>query len=150
MVLANIFRPLTDIFGPVVVLFHSIIRGSWGWSITALTVVVRALLLPLAFKQMQSMHKPQRVTPQMRAICLTTVPVTLLVSRRSPQPQPVIATEASPNGEFAEVRSMSELLQCQVQKRVWAAVRLCRISMVRCTSTCRAPQVAGRPSARCK
>jgi hypothetical protein len=111
MVLANIFRPLTDIFGPVVVLFHSIIRGSWGWSITALTVVVRALLLPLAFKQMQSMHKPQRVTPQMRAICLTTVPVTLLVSRRSPQPQPVIATEASPNGEFAEVRSMSELLQ---------------------------------------
>ena len=30
MVLANIFRPLTDIFGPVVVLFHSIIRGSWG------------------------------------------------------------------------------------------------------------------------
>lgn len=42
---------------------------------------------------------------------LITVAVTLLVNRRSPQPQPVIATEASLNGEFAEVRPMSELLR---------------------------------------
>ena len=68
MVLANIFQPLIDIFGPVLVLFHSIIGGSWGWSIIALTVVVRALLLPLAFKQMHSMQKLQRVAPQMKAI----------------------------------------------------------------------------------
>ncbi len=68
MVLANIFQPLIDIFGPVLVFFHSIIGGSWGWSIIALTVVVRALLLPLAFKQMHSMQKLQRVAPQMKAI----------------------------------------------------------------------------------
>jgi YidC/Oxa1 family membrane protein insertase len=68
MLLANIFQPLIDIFGPVLVFFHNIIGGSWGWSIIALTVVVRALLLPLAFKQMHSMQKLQAVAPQMKAI----------------------------------------------------------------------------------
>jgi YidC/Oxa1 family membrane protein insertase len=68
MVLANVFQPLIDIFGPVLVFFHSIIGGSWGWSIIALTVLVRALLLPFAFKQMQSMQKLQLVAPQMKAI----------------------------------------------------------------------------------
>jgi YidC/Oxa1 family membrane protein insertase len=68
MFLANIFQPLIDIFGPVLVFFHSIIGGSWGWSIIALTVVVRALLLPLAFKQMHSMQKLQHAAPQMKAI----------------------------------------------------------------------------------
>jgi YidC/Oxa1 family membrane protein insertase len=68
MVLANIFQPLIDIFGPVLVFFHSILGGSWGWSIVLLTVVIRALLLPLAFKQMHSMQKLQRVAPQMKAI----------------------------------------------------------------------------------
>jgi YidC/Oxa1 family membrane protein insertase len=68
MVLANIFQPLIDIFGPVLVFVHSVIGGSWGWSIIALTVVVRALLLPLAFKQMHSMQKLQRVAPHLKAI----------------------------------------------------------------------------------
>jgi hypothetical protein len=68
MVLANIFQPLIDIFDPVLVFFHGIIGGSWGWSIIALTIVVRALLLPLASKQMHSMQKLQRVAPQMKAI----------------------------------------------------------------------------------
>jgi YidC/Oxa1 family membrane protein insertase len=68
MVLANIFQPLIDIFGPILVFLHGIIGGSWGWSIIALTIVVRALLLPLAFKQMHSMQKLQQVAPQMKAI----------------------------------------------------------------------------------
>jgi|SRR5947209_1399489 len=68
MLLANIFQPLIDIFGPVLVFFHDTLGGSWGWSIVLLTVVIRALLLPLAFKQMHSMQKLQRVAPQMKAI----------------------------------------------------------------------------------
>ncbi|MBV9316618.1 MAG: membrane protein insertase YidC [Gammaproteobacteria bacterium] len=68
MFVANIFQPLIDVFGPTLVFFHSIIGGSWGWSIIALTVLVRALLLPLAFKQMHSMQRLQRVAPQMKAI----------------------------------------------------------------------------------
>jgi YidC/Oxa1 family membrane protein insertase len=61
MVLANILQPLIDILGPVLVFFHRIIGGSWAWSIIALTVVIRTLLLPLALKQMHSMQKVQRV-----------------------------------------------------------------------------------------
>ena len=68
MILANIFQPLIDIFGPVLVFFHDVVGGSWGWSIVLLTVLIRALLLPLAFKQMHSMQKLQRVAPQMKAI----------------------------------------------------------------------------------
>src|SRR5947209_16920482 len=68
MLLANIFQPLIDIFGPVLVFFHDTLGGSWGWSIVLLTVVIRALLLPLAFKQMHSMQKLQRVAPQLKAI----------------------------------------------------------------------------------
>ncbi|HET6869660.1 MAG TPA: YidC/Oxa1 family membrane protein insertase, partial [Solirubrobacteraceae bacterium] len=68
MALASIFQPLIDIFGPVLVLFHSIIGGSWGWSIIALTVVVRALLLPFAFKQTQSIQKLQLLAPQVKSI----------------------------------------------------------------------------------
>jgi YidC/Oxa1 family membrane protein insertase len=68
MVLANIFQPLIDIFQPVLVAFHIVIGGSWGWSIIALTVVIRALLLPLAFKQFHSMQKLQRAAPELKAI----------------------------------------------------------------------------------
>jgi YidC/Oxa1 family membrane protein insertase len=68
MALANIFQPLIDVFGPVLVFLHGVIGGSWGWSIIALTVVVRALLLPLAFRQMRSMQKLQQVAPQVNAI----------------------------------------------------------------------------------
>jgi YidC/Oxa1 family membrane protein insertase len=68
MLFANIFQPLIDIFGPVLVFFHDTLGGSWGWSIVLLTVVIRALLLPLAFKQMHSMQKLQAVAPQMKAI----------------------------------------------------------------------------------
>jgi len=68
MIFANIFQPLIDIFGPVLVFFHDVVGGSWGWSIVLLTVVIRALLLPLAFKQMHSMQKLQRVAPQLKAI----------------------------------------------------------------------------------
>ena len=68
MIFANIFQPLIDIFGPVLVFFHSIIGGSWGWSIVLLTVVVRALLVPLAIKQMHSMQKLQQAAPHMKAI----------------------------------------------------------------------------------
>jgi YidC/Oxa1 family membrane protein insertase len=68
MAIANILQPLIDVFGPVLVFFHGIIGGSWGWSIIVLAVLVRAVLLPLAFKQMHSMQKLQRVAPQLKAI----------------------------------------------------------------------------------
>src|SRR5205085_5323300 len=65
---ANIFQPLIDIFEPALKFFHTTLGGSWGWSIVLLTVVIRALLLPLAFKQFHSMQKLQRVAPELKAI----------------------------------------------------------------------------------
>jgi YidC/Oxa1 family membrane protein insertase len=68
LTLANIFQPLIDIFHPALKFFHDNLGLSWGLSIVALTVVIRALLLPLAFKQFHSMQKLQRVAPELKAI----------------------------------------------------------------------------------
>jgi YidC/Oxa1 family membrane protein insertase len=68
LTLATIFQPLVDIFHPALKFFHDSLGASWGWSIILLTVVIRALLLPLAFKQFHSMQKLQQVAPQLKAI----------------------------------------------------------------------------------
>jgi YidC/Oxa1 family membrane protein insertase len=68
LTLATIFQPLVDIFHPALKFFHDTLGASWGWSIVLLTVVIRALLLPLAFKQFHSMQKLQHVAPQLKAI----------------------------------------------------------------------------------
>jgi len=66
--LANIFQPLIDVFETVLKFFHNNVGVSWGWSIVLLTVVIRALLVPLTLKQFHSMQKLQRLQPQMKAI----------------------------------------------------------------------------------
>jgi YidC/Oxa1 family membrane protein insertase len=66
--LANIFQPLIDIFEPALKFFHDHLALSWGLAIIALTVVIRALLLPLAYKQFHSMQKLQKVAPELKAI----------------------------------------------------------------------------------
>src|SRR5437588_4624362 len=68
LTLANIFQTLIDVFHPALKFLHESIGVSWGWSIVMLTVVIRALLLPLAFRQFHSMQKLQRVAPELKAI----------------------------------------------------------------------------------
>ncbi len=68
LVTANIFQPLIDVFEAVLKAIHSVIGGSWGWSIVLLTILIRALLLPLAIKQFHSMQKLQQMAPQLKAI----------------------------------------------------------------------------------
>jgi YidC/Oxa1 family membrane protein insertase len=65
---ANIFQPLIDVFEAVLKFFHNDIGVSWGFSIVLLTISVRALLLPLAFKQFHSMQKLQRLGPELKQI----------------------------------------------------------------------------------
>jgi len=48
--------------------FHNHVGLSWGFSIIALTILMRAILLPLTVKQFHSMQKLQRMQPQMKAI----------------------------------------------------------------------------------
>ncbi|HTU30783.1 MAG TPA: YidC/Oxa1 family membrane protein insertase [Solirubrobacteraceae bacterium] len=67
LVTANIFQPLIDVFQSVLTAFHSI-GLTWGWSIVLLTVAVRAVLVPLTFRQIKGMVRMQALQPQMKEI----------------------------------------------------------------------------------
>jgi YidC/Oxa1 family membrane protein insertase len=68
LVTATIFQPLVDVFEAILKFFHTSIGVPWGWSIVLLTIVVRAVLLPLTVKQFHSMQKLQRLTPELKRI----------------------------------------------------------------------------------
>jgi YidC/Oxa1 family membrane protein insertase len=68
VVLANFLQPLIDVCDAVLVFFHDHLLGSWGFSIIALTVVVRLILLPLTLKQFRSMQALQKLSPQIKAL----------------------------------------------------------------------------------
>ena len=65
---ANILQPLIDVFETVLVFFHDSVGFGWGTSIVALTITVRALLLPLTLKQVKSMQGLQRIAPQLKEL----------------------------------------------------------------------------------
>jgi YidC/Oxa1 family membrane protein insertase len=65
---ANIFQPLITVFEAVLKFFHNHVGVSWGLAIVLLTVLIRAILLPLTVKQFHSMQKLQRLTPEMKRI----------------------------------------------------------------------------------
>ncbi|MBA2636674.1 MAG: membrane protein insertase YidC [Solirubrobacterales bacterium] len=67
MLLANVLQPLIDVFEPILVALHDLL-GSWGMSIVALTVIIRAVLLPLAVRQYRSMRKLADHGPEMKEI----------------------------------------------------------------------------------
>jgi YidC/Oxa1 family membrane protein insertase len=67
LVAANIFQPLIDVFEAVLKFFHSL-GVPWGWSIVLLTIVVRALMIPLTVKQFHSMQRMQQHMPELKAI----------------------------------------------------------------------------------
>ncbi len=65
---ANILQPLIDVFEQVLLFFHDTVGAGWGLSIILLTVSVRALLLPLTFKQFKSMAAMQKLAPEMKVL----------------------------------------------------------------------------------
>jgi YidC/Oxa1 family membrane protein insertase len=66
--LANILQPLIDVFESVLLFFHDNVGLGWGTSIIALTIVVRAALVPLTFKQIKSMQAMQRLAPEIKEL----------------------------------------------------------------------------------
>jgi YidC/Oxa1 family membrane protein insertase len=66
-VIANIFQPLIDFFEQILLWFHDLGLG-WGLSIIAMTVLVRACLLPLTFKQFKSMQALASHAPEMKKL----------------------------------------------------------------------------------
>jgi YidC/Oxa1 family membrane protein insertase len=45
-----------------------LVGGSWGLAIVGLTVLIRALLVPLTYRQLKSMQEMQRLAPQINAL----------------------------------------------------------------------------------
>ncbi len=68
-ILANViqdaFSPLISLFESIMVFIHAhLVGGSWGLAIVGLTVLIRAVLVPLTFRQLKSMQEMQRLAPQ--------------------------------------------------------------------------------------
>jgi YidC/Oxa1 family membrane protein insertase len=65
---ANILQPLIDIVNSVLKFFHDNAGLSWGMSIIALTIVTRAILIPLTYRQLKGMRALQALQPQIKEI----------------------------------------------------------------------------------
>jgi YidC/Oxa1 family membrane protein insertase len=63
-----VFKQLIDAFDAVIRFFHDSFGFGWGLSIIALTVCVRAVLVPLTLKQFKSMQALQRLAPEIKKL----------------------------------------------------------------------------------
>jgi len=68
VILGGILTPLENVMTDVLTWLHSSVGFTWAWSIVALTVIVRILLVPVAIKQIHSMQGLQIHAPEMKAI----------------------------------------------------------------------------------
>jgi YidC/Oxa1 family membrane protein insertase len=59
---------LVDIGDSILVFFHDSMGLSWGGAIIALTVFVRAILIPLTYKQLKGIRALQALQPQMQEL----------------------------------------------------------------------------------
>jgi YidC/Oxa1 family membrane protein insertase len=63
------FSPLISVFESIMVFIHdNVVGGSWGLAIVGLTVVIRAVLVPLTFRQLKAMQELQQHMPEMQAL----------------------------------------------------------------------------------
>ncbi|MGN6254029.1 MAG: YidC/Oxa1 family membrane protein insertase [Solirubrobacterales bacterium] len=65
---ANILQPLIDLVNSILKFFHDDAGLSWGMSIIALTVLTRAVLIPLTYKQLKGMRALQALQPQIKEL----------------------------------------------------------------------------------
>ncbi|HZN22446.1 MAG TPA: YidC/Oxa1 family membrane protein insertase [Gaiellaceae bacterium] len=68
MILGGILSPIENVLTDVLTWLHDTGGLTWAWSIVALTVMVRILLVPLAIRQIHSMQSLQMHAPEMKAI----------------------------------------------------------------------------------
>jgi YidC/Oxa1 family membrane protein insertase len=68
MILLSILSPVEDVLTWTLEEFHTSLGLSWAWSVIALTIVVRILLVPLTVRQIHSMQRMQQYLPQMKEI----------------------------------------------------------------------------------
>ena len=72
MILGNViesaFGPLISFFQAILLGVHSVIGGSWGWSIIGLTLLVRAVTAPLTIRQFKAMAQMRAHAPELDKI----------------------------------------------------------------------------------
>jgi YidC/Oxa1 family membrane protein insertase len=68
VILGGVLSPIENVLTELLIWFHDSVGFTWAWSIVALTVLVRILLVPLAIKQIHSMQSLQLHAPEMKAI----------------------------------------------------------------------------------
>jgi YidC/Oxa1 family membrane protein insertase len=66
--LLSILTPVEDVLTWTLEEFHTTLGLTWAWSVIALTLVVRMLLVPLTVRQIHSMQRMQQYLPQMKEI----------------------------------------------------------------------------------
>jgi len=64
----SVLQPLENVLTEVLKWLHGSVGFSWAWSIAALTVLVRMLLVPITVRQIHSMQNLQAHAPEMKAI----------------------------------------------------------------------------------
>lgn len=64
----NIFSPIVQVLGAVLLYFHQQLSLPWWLAIVLLTVVVRTLLFPLTVRQVRSMRAMQELRPELDKI----------------------------------------------------------------------------------
>lgn len=67
-IISDAFSPLINLFETILVFLHGVLGGSWGVAIIALTVLVRAALVPLTLSQFRSMQSMQKLAPQIKGL----------------------------------------------------------------------------------
>jgi YidC/Oxa1 family membrane protein insertase len=65
---SSVFQPLIDFFEAILLFFHDSVGLGWGTAIVALTVLVRAALMPLTLKQFKSMQNMAKFQPEIKKL----------------------------------------------------------------------------------
>ena len=68
MIVAGLLTPIEDLLAGILEWFHSTAGLTWGWSIVALVVLVRLILVPVTVRQIHSMQNLQAHAPEMKEI----------------------------------------------------------------------------------
>jgi YidC/Oxa1 family membrane protein insertase len=68
-IIQQAFSPLIKVFEEILVFIHAhLVGSSWGLAIVMLTVLIRALLVPVTYKQLKSMQEMQRLAPEINKL----------------------------------------------------------------------------------
>ena len=63
MIVFGILSPLTHLMKSILDFIHGTVGLPWAWSIVALTILVRIVLVPLTVRQIHSMQSLQAHAP---------------------------------------------------------------------------------------